>query len=127
MRIRRRFPEHLLPFVLPLVLAASLAAAGCGPKEAEDPSDILAEDYERAGQDPETDEPEKPDPGLDPASRAECESAMRRVFALGGAEPTADQLRERVSECLARGTSRREAACIAKLKSESDIDRCAHQ
>lgn len=103
---------------------------GCEPKQAEDPHDLLAEEYERAAPGTSDGPGEEPDPGLAPATRAECERAIQHLFALGGAEPDAparQRMQASVDECLARGTSRREAECIARIRSEAEIDRCSRQ
>jgi hypothetical protein len=84
------------------------------------------------------------------ASRAECERAARHTFelgyALGVAEVSAEKQRSEVKtrrpegleseearqridqiteECLQQRTTRREAQCIAQVKSEAEIDRCS--
>lgn len=107
-------------------LALGALALGCGEKEAEDPHDLLAEEYERAGAE-EPDSPQSP-PELAPASRSECEAATRRLIEIAGTagEPGENELiAERVEECLARETSRREARCVAKARDEAAVERCA--
>ena len=102
------------------------AVLACAPKEAADPHELLAEDYERAGH---ADDPAAPEQEHAPATRAECERAVSHVYALGGGDTNSADgetfIAERVDECIARGTSQREAQCIAKIASESEIDRCS--
>lgn len=92
----------------------------------------------------------KPPPEV-AATRAECERASRHVQSLGidlaiGAETdparkkrmadmkaqtmSSPEIRQEIKrgtdQCLQRGTTRREARCIAQIRSEQDIDRCVH-
>lgn len=90
----------------------------------------------------------KPAPEV-PATRAECERATRHIQSLGidlAADAETDPAKKKkladtkasvmsspemqqkiksgTDQCLQRGTSRREALCIAQIQSEQDIDRC---
>lgn len=91
------------------------------------------------------------DPQLDrPASYADCQTAHRHVMRLGIEEAIrAEQdpeeqkrmryekgallespavktaIREAAEDCVTRRTTKREAACIAKLQSTSGVDRCS--
>ena len=116
--------RHIL-LTVPLGLYGHSVAA-CAPKEAADPHELLAEDYERAGAEPREGAEDRGDA---PATRSECAAAVRRVFELGGGQPeSADgklHLRDSTDECLARGTSQREARCIARIRSEAGIERCS--
>jgi hypothetical protein len=109
-----------------LKILGPVAALACAPKEAADPHEMLAEDYERAG----AGEPEGGEPvPAAAATRAECERAVRHVYALGGGAPESAEgkahLKDSTDECLARGTSQREARCIATIRSEAEIERCS--
>jgi hypothetical protein len=99
------------------------AVFGCADKQAADPHELLAEEYRRI----ETAAPAPvADAGLAPATRSECQAAIEHLHALAGAtakSPAA--VKDGVDECLARGTSQREAHCIARIRSESEIDGCA--
>ncbi len=119
--------------ILSIWLLMPVVIEGCGQEEAADPHDILAEEYERAdpsateesGAEPGAAGAKGEDPGLAPATRAECEAAIAHLHALAGAAKTASKDTQAVDECLARGTSQREARCIASIRSEEEIERCS--
>jgi hypothetical protein len=113
--------SHVFLLLLPIGL-------GCTDKEAADPHELLAEEYRRAepGAPGAGSEPGGSDPGHAPATRAECQAAIAHLHALAGATAKSGQaVKDGVDECLARGTSQREARCIARIRSESEIDGCA--
>lgn len=58
----------------------------------------------------------------DAAERAELEK--RRAEVLKSAAHR-DRIAEAADECLSRDTSQREAVCIAKARTELDVDRCS--
>ena len=140
-------------------------ATGCGgPKEAENPRDLLGEDLNHGGvygggTAPDTPgaPPEEPEqaakPGArkpgDPASSADCARAADHLVKLGidlaireetdqgkkqqmlqdreaalHSERAETHRKEWARECLERGTTVREAECIAKIRRELDIDAC---
>jgi hypothetical protein len=84
---------------------------------------MLAEDYERA------EGAEPAEQNVAAATRAECEAAVRHVYALGGGDAASvdgkQHMKDSLDECLARGTSQREAQCIARIRSESEIEGCS--
>ena len=82
---------------------------------------------------------------LAPATRGDCEAAARHLEERGAAAAATDaplaeragivqralqdpatqsRIRTTADDCLARSTTRREAACIAGVAGEADIDRC---
>ncbi len=82
---------------------------------------------------------------LAPAARGDCEAAARHLEERGAAAAAADaapgeragivqralqdpatqsRIRKTADDCLARSTTRREAACIARAADEADIDHC---
>jgi hypothetical protein len=133
--------------LLPLAIGVTWA---CEPKEAQDPSEILAEDL--AFQNPFL--PHEPADG--PASRAlatraECLAAARHLEELAvaaaiaeaetDAERTAIEAERRAflegedaearreqaaGDCLVRETSREEAKCVARMRHPAELDECVH-
>lgn len=138
---------------LVLVVSCGVVA-GCGaPKEATDPSAILSEDAELGGAESDGAPGPAPGPAAAPdparASLADCAAAARHLEALGrrlaieseqdpkkrarlerelastrGDPGTDARVQHAAEECVARGTSQREARCIAAVKSEEQIDAC---
>jgi hypothetical protein len=138
------------------VTAGCAALGGCAPKEAADPHAMLGEDAKYGASESSRANPGSPDarrtPGVPPklATKAECEAAVRRIEELGlemavneapaeqRAELEARRKKELASEgfkkrlsdgtrnCLARETSGPMAQCVARAKSEMDIDRCGN-
>ena len=91
-------------------------------------------------------------PAVVAASREECQAATRRIEELAlelvvqeesdpaerakleerrKAEVKSERMQKRIDEgtedCLARGTTASEARCIARVKTQLDIDRCAQR
>jgi hypothetical protein len=141
-------PEMRL--LLPLAASGILGSAvSCGPKEAMDPSDIIAEDPAFLPPDPTRSEREARVSREPMATRRDCEAAARHLEELGldlaAREAETPEERERIraetrevlesapvrgriaraaDECLERGTPVREAGCVSRVRSEQEIDRC---
>ncbi len=69
--------------------------------------------------------------GIDLAINAETDPEKKKQMADTKASTMASpemqqRIRRGTDQCLQRGTSRREARCIAQIRSEQDIDRCVH-
>lgn len=133
----------------PVVLV--LEACG-GSGEAADPSEILGEDLNYRGANtsaPSADAARQSDPSQQPASKADCERAAKKLVALGydmaiaeetdpekqrqlrnerGAALEGENAQQLVqtwtNECLERGDTKAETDCVARLESEDDITRC---
>ena len=128
-------------------------ASACGPpKEAQDPRDILGDEFPAdpetpsgaplpAGGSAERENPAPRAPRDPPATRAECQAAAERMVDLGlraaavkrdtpdsaaslSADERAEIVGRAVEECLAWKTPRSEAQCVARANEERDIDRC---
>jgi hypothetical protein len=129
-------------------------ASACAPKEAADPHSMLG-DLDGSGSEGHEGASEEPKPAAGPppklATRLECEAAARRIeeLALELAVKDADEssreelearraeelkseaFKGRVEEgtkaCLARETTSGDARCVARARSEMDVDRCGQR
>jgi hypothetical protein len=137
----------ILAFGVPLWLSCS------GQKQAQDPRQILGDEMHYGGVDGgspsgETAAQEPSDLSL-PATQGDCQAASEHLLLLGlqaeidGAPDATKQaelrqqrdhamesprvkelIAEETRECLARGHTRAEAQCIARIESEQEIDGC---
>lgn len=69
--------------------------------------------------------------GIDLAIDAETDPAKKKKMAADKGDTLASpEMKEHIQrgteQCLQRGTTRREARCIAQIREERDIDRCVH-
>jgi hypothetical protein len=137
------------------LLAVGLLLAACGRKQAADPRDVLGEEMRYRGVDGRTGTPaaapvaEDPDAGK-PADAEECRSAADHLVALGvdlaiqeerdpqqkqklaaqreqslASEQARALSREWTQQCLDRGDTRGEVACILRAQREAELERCA--
>jgi hypothetical protein len=133
---------------------AGALLAGCGQKEAEDPRKILGDWMQHEGADGRHGTGGEGAPGAKGAERklasqTQCQAAARRIeeLALELAVRDADEseraelekrraeeihsqgfearVQRATEECLGRETTDIEATCVAKARSEMDIDRCS--
>lgn len=138
-------------FAALLVLGCTQA---CGTKEAEDPHKLLGDWAEPTSSEGvsggSAGAPKQSAPKL--ASLEECRTAARRIEELGlelavkdadsdderaelearrtqelGSAGFASRVEQAAKDCLGRETSSTEARCIAKARSEMEIDRCSQR
>ncbi len=132
-------------WVPPLALTLCLLGSACGRKEAADPRQVLGEEMRYGGVDGRTGKavPEptsSTDDSSEPADADECQEAAEHLVGLGidlevseaaerqrlrQSERARRMVKQWTAECLERGDTSAQVACILQTTRESQLESCA--